>query len=147
VLPALRELLPRGGLARGAVVATAEFGLLCLALAVDRPFTKPVPGLRAVSAGWARAGPVPRAPGAGRFRGDPIRRRRGSWSCTARGGTSAWLKLYFPAAFTTALLRNQPMGFYAPHSLINDARRHGVMVRGVDVNASDPAVTSADLTA
>src|SRR5215831_17322471 len=54
---------------------------------------------------------------------------------------SAWLKLYFPAAFTTALLRNQPMGFYAPHSLINDARRHGVMVRGVDVNASDALAT------
>jgi error-prone DNA polymerase len=50
---------------------------------------------------------------------------------------SAWLKRYFPAAFTTALLRNQPMGFYAPHSLINDARRHGVTVLGVDVNASD----------
>jgi error-prone DNA polymerase len=50
---------------------------------------------------------------------------------------SAWLKLYFPAAFTTALLRNQPMGFYAPHSLISDARRHGVTVLGVDVNASD----------
>jgi hypothetical protein len=33
VLPALRELLPRGGLARGSVVAAAEFGLLCLALA------------------------------------------------------------------------------------------------------------------
>ena len=39
---------------------------------------------------------------------------------------SAWLKRYYPAAFTTSLLRNQPMGFYAPHSLINDARRHGV---------------------
>ena len=50
---------------------------------------------------------------------------------------SAWLKRYFPAAFTTALLRNQPMGFYAPHSLISDARRHGVTVLGVDVNASD----------
>jgi error-prone DNA polymerase len=49
---------------------------------------------------------------------------------------SAWLKRYFPAAFTAALLRNQPMGFYAPHSLISDARRHGVEVRGVDVNAS-----------
>ena len=54
---------------------------------------------------------------------------------------SAWLKRYFPAAFTTALLRNQPMGFYAPHSLINDARRHGVLVRGVDVNASDALAT------
>jgi error-prone DNA polymerase len=54
---------------------------------------------------------------------------------------SAWLKRYFPAAFTTALLRNQPMGFYAPHSLINDARRHGVTVLGVDVNASDALAT------
>jgi len=50
---------------------------------------------------------------------------------------SAWLKCYYPAAFTAALLRNQPMGFYAPASLISDARRHGVTVRGVDVNASD----------
>jgi error-prone DNA polymerase len=50
---------------------------------------------------------------------------------------SAWLKCYYPAAFTAALLRNQPMGFYAPASLISDARRHDVQVRGVDVNASD----------
>ena len=54
---------------------------------------------------------------------------------------SAWLKLRYPAAFTAALLRNQPMGFYAPHSLINDARRHGVTVHGVDVNASDALAT------
>src|SRR5579863_304782 len=54
---------------------------------------------------------------------------------------SAWLKRYYPAAFTAALLRNQPMGFYAPHSLINDVRRHGVQVRGVDVNASDALAT------
>jgi error-prone DNA polymerase len=54
---------------------------------------------------------------------------------------SAWLKRYYPAAFTAALLRNQPMGFYAPHSLVNDARRHGVEVRGVDVNASDALAT------
>jgi error-prone DNA polymerase len=57
---------------------------------------------------------------------------------------SAWLKLRYPAAFTAALLRNQPMGFYAPHSLINDARRHGVTVRGVDVNASDALATLED---
>jgi error-prone DNA polymerase len=57
---------------------------------------------------------------------------------------SAWLKRYYPAAFTAALLRNQPMGFYAPHSLINDARRHGVVVRGVDVNASDALATLED---
>ncbi|HEX2821526.1 MAG TPA: error-prone DNA polymerase, partial [Streptosporangiaceae bacterium] len=54
---------------------------------------------------------------------------------------SAWLKRYFPAAFTAALLRNQPMGFYAPHSLINDARRHGVTVLGVDANASEALAT------
>ncbi len=49
---------------------------------------------------------------------------------------SAWLKCYYPAAFTAALLRAQPMGFYSPASLITDVRRHGVDVRGVDVNAS-----------
>jgi error-prone DNA polymerase len=54
---------------------------------------------------------------------------------------SAWLKCYYPAAFTAALLRAQPMGFYAPSSLISDARRHGVVVRGVDVNASAVAAT------
>jgi error-prone DNA polymerase len=54
---------------------------------------------------------------------------------------SAYLKRYYPAAFTCALLRNQPMGFYAPHSLIGDARRHGVTVLGVDVNASDALAT------
>jgi error-prone DNA polymerase len=50
---------------------------------------------------------------------------------------SAWLKCYYPAAFTAALLRAQPMGFYSPASLISDVRRHGVQVRGVDVNVSD----------
>ncbi len=50
---------------------------------------------------------------------------------------SAWLKRYHPAIFTTALLNNQPMGFYSPQSLVDDARRHGVTVRGVDINASD----------
>jgi error-prone DNA polymerase len=54
---------------------------------------------------------------------------------------SAWLKYYYPAAFTAALLRAQPMGFYAPASLIGDARRHGVQVRGVDVNASGELAT------
>src|SRR5215813_11021409 len=54
---------------------------------------------------------------------------------------SAWLKRHYPAAFTAALLRAQPMGFYSPASLIGDARRHGVQVRGVDVNASGILVT------
>src|SRR5499433_366977 len=54
---------------------------------------------------------------------------------------SAWLKRYYPAAFTAALLRAQPMGFYSPATLISDVRRHGVHVRGVDVNASAAAAT------
>jgi error-prone DNA polymerase len=49
---------------------------------------------------------------------------------------SAWLKLRYPAAFLAALLNSQPMGFYSPQSLVADAQRHGVVVRGVDVNAS-----------
>jgi error-prone DNA polymerase len=49
---------------------------------------------------------------------------------------SAWLKRYHPAAFACALLNSQPMGFYAPHTLLEDAKRHGVEVRGVDVLAS-----------
>ena len=49
---------------------------------------------------------------------------------------SAWLKHHEPAAFTCALLNSQPMGFYAPAQLIQDARRHGVVVRAVDVCVS-----------
>ncbi|MDL4774394.1 error-prone DNA polymerase [Actinomadura xylanilytica] len=49
---------------------------------------------------------------------------------------SGYLKRHYPAAFTAALVRNQPMGFYSPQSLLGDARRHGVEVRPVDVNAS-----------
>ena len=47
---------------------------------------------------------------------------------------SAWFKLYYPAAFCAALLNSQPMGFYSPQSLVADARRHGVLARGPDVN-------------
>ncbi len=47
---------------------------------------------------------------------------------------SAWFKLYYPAAFCVALLNSQPMGFYSPQSLVADARRHGVVARGPDVN-------------
>ncbi|MEY3200725.1 MAG: polymerase alpha subunit [Pseudomonadota bacterium] len=50
---------------------------------------------------------------------------------------SAWLKCHEPAAFLCALLNSQPMGFYGPSQLIQDARRHGVEVRGVDVLESD----------
>jgi len=63
---------------------------------------------------------------------------------------SAWLKCHYPAAFTTALLNSQPMGFYSPRSLIDDARRHGVEVRPVDVQCCDwestlePSTTGPD---
>ncbi|MEY2669630.1 MAG: Error-prone polymerase [Pseudomonadota bacterium] len=50
---------------------------------------------------------------------------------------SAWVKRHHPAAFAAALLDSQPMGFYAPHTLIEDAKRSGVEVRGVDVVHSD----------
>ncbi|MEP6599637.1 MAG: error-prone DNA polymerase, partial [Actinomycetota bacterium] len=49
---------------------------------------------------------------------------------------SSWLKLYHPAAFCAALLNAQPMGFYSPQTLVQDAKRHGVEVRGPDLNAS-----------
>lgn len=49
---------------------------------------------------------------------------------------SSWFKLHHPAVFCAALLRAQPMGFYSPQSLVADARRHGVIVHGPDVNAS-----------
>ena len=50
---------------------------------------------------------------------------------------SAWLKHYEPAAFCAALLNSQPMGFYAPAQLVQDARRHGVDVRSADVTVSE----------
>ncbi|MET7403249.1 error-prone DNA polymerase [Dactylosporangium sp. NPDC005572] len=54
---------------------------------------------------------------------------------------SAWLKRYHPAAFCAALLNAQPMGFYSPQSLVDDARRHGVTVVRPDVNASNAKAT------
>ena len=57
---------------------------------------------------------------------------------------SAWLKYHYPAAFCAALLNAQPMGFWAPHTLVADARRHGVKVRGIDVNASKAKATIED---
>ncbi|HET7359889.1 MAG TPA: error-prone DNA polymerase, partial [Rhodanobacteraceae bacterium] len=49
---------------------------------------------------------------------------------------SAWLKCHHPAAFACALLNAQPMGFYAPAQIVQDARRHGVEVRPADVTRS-----------
>jgi error-prone DNA polymerase len=50
---------------------------------------------------------------------------------------SLWLKRHEPAIFMAALINSQPMGFYAPSQLVQDAKRHGVEVRPVDVCASD----------
>ncbi len=49
---------------------------------------------------------------------------------------SCWLKLHEPACFLAAMLDSQPMGFYSPSQLVQDARRHGVEVRPVDVMVS-----------
>ena len=50
---------------------------------------------------------------------------------------SAYLKAHYPAAFYTALLNNQPMGFYHPATLVKDAQRRGVRFAPVDVQVSD----------
>ena len=50
---------------------------------------------------------------------------------------SSWLKCHHPAAFTCALLNSQPMGFYQPSQLIQDAQRHGVRVLPADVTMSN----------
>jgi error-prone DNA polymerase len=64
---------------------------------------------------------------------------------------SCWLKFHEPAAFTCALLNSQPMGFYAPSQLVQDAQRHGVQIRPVDILESEwmstlePAQTLANV--
>ena len=50
---------------------------------------------------------------------------------------SAYLKAHYPAAFYTALLNNQPMGFYHPATLVKDAQRRGVRFAPIDVQESD----------
>ncbi|MEZ4271544.1 MAG: error-prone DNA polymerase [Myxococcota bacterium] len=49
---------------------------------------------------------------------------------------TAWLRCHHPAAFTCSLLNAQPMGFYSPATLVEDAKRRGIDVRAVDVNHS-----------
>jgi error-prone DNA polymerase len=49
---------------------------------------------------------------------------------------TAWLKRYYPAHYTVGVLNNQPMGFYSPAVVINDAKRHGIRVLPIDVNES-----------
>jgi len=60
---------------------------------------------------------------------------------------SAWLKCHEPEAFLAALLNSQPMGFYSPSTLVQDAQRHGVAVRPVDVTCSDWEAVFEDLSA
>jgi error-prone DNA polymerase len=50
---------------------------------------------------------------------------------------SAYLKCHYLAAFTAAILNNQPMGFYSPATLVKDAQRHGLRVRAIDATCSD----------
>ena len=49
---------------------------------------------------------------------------------------TAWLRCHYPAEFTCALLNAQPMGFYAPATIIDDAKRHGIELRPVDARSS-----------
>jgi len=49
---------------------------------------------------------------------------------------SAWLKHHYPEVFCACLLNSQPMGFYAPAQLVQDARRHGVDILPIDINHS-----------
>jgi error-prone DNA polymerase len=58
---------------------------------------------------------------------------------------SGYLKAHYPSAFYTALLNNQPMGFYHPATLVKDAQRHGVRFQSIDVQVSDwPCTIEAD---
>jgi error-prone DNA polymerase len=50
---------------------------------------------------------------------------------------SAYLKCHYLAAFTAAMLNNQPMGFYNPATLVKDAQRHGLRIRPIDLTQSD----------
>ena len=50
--------------------------------------------------------------------------------------SSAWIKLHYPAEFVCGLLNAQPMGFYSPHTLVRDARRHGVEILGPCIEQS-----------
>jgi error-prone DNA polymerase len=49
---------------------------------------------------------------------------------------SAWLRTYYPAEFAAAIMNNEPMGFYTPRLVLNDARRHGIAILPPHVNVS-----------
>jgi error-prone DNA polymerase len=79
--------------------------------------------LRRDMAAWRRAGRIER------------HRERLISRMTRKG--IRWLKEHYPASFLCALLNAQPMGFYSPATLIEDAKRHGVVIGPVDVQHSD----------
>lgn len=58
--------------------------------------------------------------------------------------SSAWLKCHYLSAFTTAMLNNQPMGFYNPATLVQDAQRHGLRTLPVDAAISEWKCTVVD---
>ena len=58
---------------------------------------------------------------------------------------SCWIKCTEPAAFLASLLNSQPLGFYSPSQLVQDAKRHGVDVRAVDVVSSEVDATLEDM--
>jgi error-prone DNA polymerase len=60
---------------------------------------------------------------------------------------SCWIKRHHPAEFLAAMLNSQPLGFYTPSQLVQDAQRHGVVVRPVDVGHSDWDCTLEDMPA
>ncbi|MDG1475284.1 MAG: error-prone DNA polymerase, partial [Porticoccaceae bacterium] len=49
---------------------------------------------------------------------------------------SAWLKCHYPAAFCCAIMNSQPMGFYSPSQLVQDAQRHNISIKPIDINHS-----------
>ncbi len=57
---------------------------------------------------------------------------------------SAWLKAHYPAEFYCGLLNNQPMGFYSPRVVLNDARRWGLRILPLDVNLSQKGFSVED---
>jgi error-prone DNA polymerase len=50
---------------------------------------------------------------------------------------SSWIKCYYPDIFAAALLNSQPMGFYQPAQIVSDAKKHGVIIKEIDINYSD----------
>src|SRR5262249_57442472 len=54
---------------------------------------------------------------------------------------STWLRVHYPVEFLTALLNEQPMGFYPPDALVHEAQRRGLTILPPDVNASEVECT------